>query len=413
MANSHLSASLLNSYPYIISVETQSEAALLQERLGVAPEGVEIMAPMAVSRLVRIGGLDSRSANIVKQEMLAAGGDVALPVDVYDLDGNDAEALIIGTTAQLGLLSGKLGRHGPELATLASRLEACNEAYEHGRGRAMRLPEALGESRWLVMGILNVTPDSFHDGGRYLDRDAALARAEAMIAAGAGIIDVGGESTRPGSGGVSEREELKRVLPVIEAVAALGVPVSIDTAKAAVASEALKLGATMINDVTALRGDRKMAPLAAEQGCPVCLMHMKGKPADMQKSPHYDDVIGEIIDFFRERVDWAESQGIVGENIILDPGIGFGKSLEHNLEIINRMDGFLSLGYPLMIGASHKSFLGAVLDREESDSRLAGIIAATVLAYKKGAQLFRVHDVRENHDAIMVAEATEGGPDGV
>jgi dihydropteroate synthase len=124
-------------------------------------------------------------------------------------------------------------------------------------------------------------------------------------------------------------------------------------------------------------------------------------------------VVGEIIDFFRERVDWAESQGIVGENIILDPGIGFGKSLEHNLEIINRMDGFLSLGYPLMIGASHKSFLGAVLDREESDSRLAGIIAATVLAYKKGAQLFRVHDVRENHDAIMVAEATEGGPDGV
>jgi dihydropteroate synthase len=399
----------MNSHPYIISVDSQSEAARLQEQLGVADEGIEIMTSLAVSRLVHVGGLSARNANILKQEMLAAGGDAALPVDVYDLDGGETDALIMGTPSQLGMLTDKLGRHGPELSALAGNLKDCVERYEQGRNRERRLPEALGGSDWLIMGILNVTPDSFHDGGRYVDPGVALARAEAMVAAGAGIIDIGGESTRPGSGSVSEKEELQRVLPVIEAVTGLGVTVSIDTAKAAVAREALKLGATMINDVTALRGDRKMAALAAEHGCPLCLMHMQGTPADMQKKPHYTDVVGEIITFFRDRIDQALSAGIARDAIILDPGIGFGKALEHNLEIINRLDGFLSLGCPLMIGTSRKSFVGAVLGREESEQRLAGTIATTVMAYERGAQIFRVHDVRENHDALLVAQAAGGG----
>jgi len=391
--------------PYIISIESQAEAERLQERLGVAPEGIDIMAPMAVSRLVRVAGLDARDANILKQEMLAAGGDCALPEDVYDLAGDAAGALVMGTPAQLMMLAEKLRRHGPGLYHLAAVLAFSIENYERGRSRERRLPPALGRQGWQVMGILNVTPDSFHDGGSYEDPGAALRQAEAMVAAGAGVIDIGGESTRPGSGPVSEEEELRRVLPVVEAVAGLGVPVSIDTSKAAVAREALRLGASMINDITALRGDAEMARLAARQGCPVCLMHMQGTPADMQKKPRYRDVVGEITAFLRDRVAWAEAQGIARENLVIDPGIGFGKSPEHNLEILNRLDAFLALGLPVMIGASRKSFLGAVLENDDSGKRLAATVAATVLAYGKGAQLFRVHDVRENRDALLVASA--------
>lgn len=397
------------SHPYIISIAAQSEAAGLQKRLGVAPEGIDAMAPLSVSRLVRVGGLDARNANILKQEMLAAGGDAALPADIYDLEGGAGEALIIGNPVQLERLVEKLGRHGPELGSFAGQLAEAGGNYERGRERRQPLPAALGKADWLVMGILNVTPDSFHDGGRFTDPEAAREQAAAMVAAGAGIIDVGGESTRPGSGGVSEQEELRRVLPVVEAAAGLGAPVSIDTSKAAVAREALRLGAAMINDITALRGDPAMASLAAERGCPVCLMHMKGTPADMQRGPDYDDVAGEIIDFFRERAGWAQEQGIERDNIIIDPGIGFGKKLEHNLEIINRLDAFLSLGLPVMIGASRKSFLGAVLGREDTGERLAGTVATTVIAYQRGARLFRVHDVRENHDALTVAAALKGG----
>lgn len=399
----------MNPHPYIISVDSQTEAARLQDQIGVAGEGIEIMAPLSVARLVRVGGLDARNASILKQEMLAAGGDAALPVDIYDLDSDAGEAIIIGNPEQLRALADRLGRHGPDLAGLAGRLVPALAAYETGRNRETLLPPALGTHDWLVMGILNVTPDSFHDGGRFADPGAALAQAEAMVAAGAGIIDIGGESTRPGSGSVSAEAEAERVLPVVEAVAGLGVPVSIDTGKEPVAREALRLGATMINDVTALRGDEGMAALAAEQGCPVCLMHMQGTPADMQQQPEYADVVGEIIEFFHERVAWAGEQGIERRNIILDPGIGFGKRLEHNLTIINRLDAFLSLGLPVMIGASRKSFLGAMLDRDDTTDRLAGTIATTVAAYGKGARLFRVHDVRENIDALKIASAIGGG----
>ncbi|MHB1381409.1 MAG: dihydropteroate synthase [Thermoleophilia bacterium] len=398
----------MKPHPYIISIDSQAGAARLQEQIGVAGEGIEIMAPLSVARLVRVGGLNARIANVLKQEMLAAGGDAALPVDIYDLDGDAGEAIIIGNPEQLRVLVDKLGRHGSDLAGLAGSLAPVIAAYETGRDRETRLPPALGSHDWLVMGILNVTPDSFHDGGRFADPGAALAQAEAMVAAGAGIIDIGGESTRPGSAGVSEKDELKRVLPVVEAVASLGVPLSIDTSKEPVAREALRLGATMINDVTALRGDGRMAALAAEQGCPVCLMHMQGTPADMQQQPEYADVVGEIIGFFHERVAWAGQQGIERRNIILDPGIGFGKRLEHNLTIINRFDAFLSLGLPVMIGASRKSFLGAVLDRGDTADRLAGTVATTVAAYGKGARVFRVHDVRENVDALKVAAAIGG-----
>jgi len=258
------------------------------------------------------------------------------------------------------------------------------------------------------MGILNVTPDSFHDGGSYLAADAAVSRARAMAAAGAGIIDVGGESTRPGAEKVDPDEELGRVIPVIEAIAAgLEVPVSIDTSKAAVAREAIKAGAAMVNDVTALRGDSGMATVAAEAACPVCLMHMQGEPGTMQKEPYYDDVIAEISAFFEERVEHALANGIRRENIILDPGIGFGKKLEHNLLILRHLDRFLPLGLPLMIGVSRKSFIGMIMGDGGAGERLPGTIATSVLAWQKGAQVFRVHDVAENFQALKVAEAVE------
>lgn len=256
------------------------------------------------------------------------------------------------------------------------------------------------------MGILNVTPDSFHDGGRYVKPEVALARAREIAAAGAGIIDVGGESTRPGSESVNIEKELRRVVPVIEAIAPeLNIPISIDTSKAEVARRALEAGASMINDVTALRGDERMAAVAAEAGCPVCLMHMLGEPRTMQENPRYGDVIADISDYFRERINFAVGQGINEENIILDPGIGFGKTLEHNLEILRRLDELLALGRPLLIGTSRKSFIGKVAGEEDTEKRLPGTIATTVMAFVKGARIFRVHDVAENCQALRMAES--------
>lgn len=272
----------------------------------------------------------------------------------------------------------------------------------------MPLPKALSDASWLVMGILNVTSDSFHDGGRYLKPEAAVARARDMVAAGAGIIDVGGESTRPGSQAVSAAEESRRVIPVIQAVAAeTGIRISIDTSKAVVARAALAAGATMINDVTALRGDPEMAEVAAAAGCPVCLMHMLGEPRTMQADPRYQDVVADIDGFFRERVDFATGRGIKPENLILDPGIGFGKTLAHNLTIIRRLDEFTTLGLPLMIGASRKRFIGMIIGAQDTQACLFGTIATSVIAFKKGARIFRVHDVAENYQALKVAEAIE------
>ncbi len=244
------------------------------------------------------------------------------------------------------------------------------------------------------MGILNITPDSFADGGRHFSREAALAHARHLVAAGADILDVGGESTRPFSEPVPLEEELRRVLPVIEAIRAdLQVPLSIDTYKAEVARRALEAGAHIINDISALRFDPDMAPLAAATGAPVILMHMKGTPRDMQKDPHYEDLLGEIKAFLAERRDFALAQGIAPEAIALDPGIGFGKTFAHNLQILNHLDTFLDLGCPLLVGPSRKAFIGHYLGGLPPDDRDYGTLAAVAAAVLKGAQILRVHNV--------------------
>jgi dihydropteroate synthase len=258
-----------------------------------------------------------------------------------------------------------------------------------------------------VMGVVNVTPDSFSDGGLYIDAGAAIAHALELQAEGASILDIGGESTRPGAEPVSASAELERVVPVIAGLHDRGVAaqMSIDTSKAAVAAAALDAGATLVNDVTALRGDPEMAGLVAARGAQCCLMHMLGEPRTMQDDPRYGDVVAEVKAFLEERMAFAAAAGVAEEKILLDPGIGFGKTAEHNLELLARIDEIVALGRPVVIGTSRKSFLGKITGRPVDD-RLAATITTNVLAYERGARVFRVHDVAPVRDALVMAAAT-------
>ncbi len=261
------------------------------------------------------------------------------------------------------------------------------------------------------MGVLNVTPDSFSDGGEWFDGEAAIAHGRELVAEGAGILDVGGESTRPGAAPVDEAEELRRVVPVIEALAGTPAQLSVDTTKVAVARAALDAGATYVNDVSAMRAEPAMAQLVAERGCDCCLMHMRGEPRTMQSDPRYDDVVDEVKAFLSARAEAAVAAGIARDRIQVDPGIGFGKTVAHNLELLRRLDEIVALGFPVVIGTSRKSFLGKISGRDDPHQRLYGTIASNVLALAAGARVFRVHDVAAVRDALAVAAATLA-PDG-
>jgi dihydropteroate synthase len=258
-----------------------------------------------------------------------------------------------------------------------------------------------------VVGILNITPDSFSDGGEFLDPGAAAEHAATMLDEGADILDVGGESTRPGSDPVSQEEEIQRVIPVLERILSVRpeAVISVDTHRSGTATAALEAGASLVNDVTALRGDPRIASVIQEAACPVILMHMQGEPKTMQKEPHYEDVVREVRDFLAERAEYAVAAGIRPENVILDPGIGFGKNLQHNLALLRNLDAIVDLGFPVLIGASRKSFMEKITGVQEARDRVSGTVATTVLAYERGATFFRVHDVRANREALAVAEA--------
>lgn len=258
------------------------------------------------------------------------------------------------------------------------------------------------------MGVVNVTPDSFSDGGRFASPAAAVAHARRLVAEGAALVDVGGESTRPGAEPVDVDEELARVLPVLEGLD--GVPVSIDTSKAEVARRALELGAEMVNDVTALRGDPELGAVVAESGAYVCLMHMRGEPRTMQKAPQYDDVAAEVFAFLEERIAFAIDSGIGEQRICVDPGIGFGKTPDQNLEVVRRLDMFAALGRPVVVGLSRKSTLGKVLgDPGATWGTTAASVGGAVAAFERGAWMIRAHDVRETVEALTVAAAVERG----
>ncbi|MCD6220127.1 dihydropteroate synthase [Candidatus Calescamantes bacterium] len=262
--------------------------------------------------------------------------------------------------------------------------------------------------RMKIMGILNVTPDSFYDGGRYANLKEAVERAEIMKKEGVDIIDIGGVSTRPGSLSPSEEEEMRRVIPVVEAIAGIGIPLSIDTFRSKVAEECFKRGVRILNDVTALRGDRNMAFLARDYQVEVILMHMKGTPRDMQRNPEYEDVVKEVKEFFRERIDFALQQGIKEEKIWIDPGIGFGKTLTHNLSLLRNISSFKNLGRPVLVGPSRKSFIGAILNLPPEE-RLFGTLGAIAWCYYQGVDMVRVHDVKETKEMLEVMESIHNG----
>jgi dihydropteroate synthase len=259
--------------------------------------------------------------------------------------------------------------------------------------------------RFRVMGVVNVTPDSFSDGGEFLDPAAAIAHGRRLATDGAGILDIGGESTRPGAAPVDAEEEVRRVLPVIEALADTGTQISIDTTKTEVAGRALDAGASIVNDVSAFRFAPELAGLVADAGADCCLMHMLGEPRTMQEDPLYDDVVADVKAFLDERMQFATAAGVREDRIWLDPGIGFGKTLQHNLELLRRLDEIVALGRPVVVGTSRKSFLGKLTGKPEKE-RLPGTIATNVIALERGARIFRVHDVAEVTEALTVAAAT-------
>jgi dihydropteroate synthase len=262
-------------------------------------------------------------------------------------------------------------------------------------------------AEWRIMGVVNVTPDSFSDGGEFINAVDAVAHGGQLVADGAQILDIGGESTRPGADPVTAEEELRRVIPVVEGLAGKA-QVSIDTTKAEVARRALAAGAAIVNDVSAFRFDPDLAGLVADAGCDCCLMHMLGEPRTMQKDPQYGDVVDDVKAFLEERLAFAVGEGVAEERVWLDPGIGFGKTVDHNLELLRRLDEIVAIGRPVVIGTSRKSFLGKLTGRESEKDRLPGTIASNVMALERRATIFRVHDVAEVRDALVVAAATLG-----
>ena len=265
--------------------------------------------------------------------------------------------------------------------------------------------QRLGLDRPFLMGVVNVTPDSFFDGGRYDDPQRAVEHALRLVEEGADLLDIGAESTRPGAVPVDEREESRRLIPVVAAVAkAVSVPISVDTSKAEVARAAIDAGAVMVNDVTALRGDGAMVDVVAEAGVGLVLMHMQGTPETMQKAPRYDDVVGEVAQFLTERARWATAHGVARDRIVLDPGIGFGKTLQHNLDLLANLHAFVHLEFPVLVGPSRKGFIGQLTD-QAVEARAWGTAAAVALAVEQGANILRVHDVGPMKDVVRVAVA--------
>jgi dihydropteroate synthase len=362
------------------------------------------MSRKADQRLIKLENVGIKEANIIKQEMLSAGGDAVTHKGTLDHSVRESDLILLGTIRQYEKLVSKLKIQPFTCKDIAAEIEEVLENYDK-RGFVLKFPKAeVSLDRTLVMGILNVTPDSFSDGGEFLDADAAINHGVEMAEQGADIIDIGGESTRPRSDPVSPEEELKRVRPVAEGLLQkVDVPISIDTRRPTVATEIVELGAQMVNDVSGLR-DPEMVSTLGRLNVPVVAMHMLGTPKTMQEKPEYKDVMGEILGYLRNQIDSAVKGGIQRENIILDPGIGFGKTVDHNLEIIRRLGEMRSLGLPILVGASRKSFIGKILD-SEVDNRLEGSLAALVSSVLNGANIVRVHDVGESVRVVKIADS--------
>ncbi len=399
-----------------LPIRSVDEALREMAEVGVDPAGMRLMAGKALHLNLKLEGISPRTSNLLKQEMLSIGGDAAVDRRGLDCSTDLTDTILMGTRHQIENLTSRL-KLDPELQVLGRSLEEAlqNVSKVHHTLRCRKRTFTLGE-KTLVMGVLNVTPDSFSDGGLYLDKGQAVARGLKMVEEGADFIDVGGESTRPGSKPLSLDEELRRVVPVVESLAReTTVPVSIDTYKSAVAREAIQAGAQMINDISGLHLDPDLAEVAAKEGVPISLMHMRGTPETMQSNIHYESLFSEILRSLGESVERAERAGVDPEQIIVDPGIGFGKTKEHNLLILRQLSEFRILGKPLLLGTSRKSFIGKVLGTDEVTDRLEGTLASVAIGVFNGAHIVRCHDVREATRAVALADAIRlagrpGGP---
>jgi dihydropteroate synthase len=379
-------------------------------KIRVDEYGIRIMVPKAITRLVRVNAVSNITANILKQEMLSLGGDVAVARGALTGKTKKTDCLLIGSLAQFSRLRGKLVRQPFGLHAFARQLADSLAKYHtdsfivEACGRNIRL-----SGRPLVMGIVNLTPDSFsgdglmrwHRVGRADAVAAIVQRVGQMVGEGADMIDIGGESSRPGAVSVSVKEELTRVIPVIKALAKIiTVPISIDTYKPEVARQALASGAVIVNDITGLRQHR-MRKIIARYRAAAIIMHMQGNPRTMQQHPAYACVVSDICAFFRRRIEEAADDGITPSQVIVDPGLGFGKALGHNLEILKRLGEFRVLGRPILIGPSRKSFIGTILKAQTSD-RLNGSLSACLVAACNGAKILRVHDVKAVSEAMRI-----------
>ncbi len=391
----------------VLKLEREDEIRREIQRIGATIYGTRIMTPKGLHYLVRVEGIRTPAANIMKQEMLSLGGEVATARETLTLEMERTTVLVMGTKKQLEEFLKKLSIQPFGLKRASEEIRRAIDNYEfEGRrcidcaGREITLGQ-----RTLIMGVLNVTPDSFSDGGRFFKLDDAVAHAERMAEDGADIIDVGGESSRPGADPVDEEEEKRRVIPVIKEISRrIDLPISIDTYKPSVAEEAIDSGASIINDITALR-DPEMVDLAARGKVGVVLMHMKGTPKTMQVSPEYDDLISEIYSFLDERIEVALQGGVDRDRIMIDPGIGFGKRYEDNLEILRRLREFKSLGCPILIGTSRKSFIGKTLGDLPVEERLEGTAATVAISIANGADVVRVHDVKQMKRVAAMTDA--------
>ena len=376
--------------------------------MGADPLSWPIFLAKSRALAVKLDGLSTAGANILKQTAIACGGDCAVNRAIVSGRVKRTDAVLFVTPRQLPMFLDRLAaqpecvaRLVPELVELSGRVLLPVRVIKLGR-RTVDLGR-----RTHVMGILNVTPDSFSDGGRFLQPPAALDHAAAMAEEGADFIDIGAESTRPGARPVPAKEQLARLVPVLRAVKKrVKAPVSVDTTSATVAQAALAEGADIVNDVSALAGDPRMAAVVARTGVPCILMHMKGKPRTMQRDPKYTDLMTEITGFLAASLERGERAGIERAQMLVDPGIGFGKTAAHNLEILRRLAELESLGAPVVVGPSRKRFIGAVLDVPPG-GRLEGTIAACVLAAANGANVLRVHDVKPVVKALKLADAIE------
>ncbi|MDI6786047.1 MAG: dihydropteroate synthase [bacterium] len=394
----------------ILDIDNISDVWEEMRKIRVDKDGISIMASKSLSLLIKLHEINIKAVLILKQEMLSLGGEVALPKEVFNLSQKYFTVLLFGNLKIYQKLVSKLKEQYFDLPKISQLIEEAIDNYQKEEFILNWKNYRLSLSKKThIMGVLNITPDSFSDGDKFLDPEIAYEHALKMIEDGVDIIDIGGRSTRPGSKEISVQEELNRVIPLIEKLSSkISIPISIDTYRAEVAQKALAAGASIVNDISGLYFDSKMAKVVSENQVPIIIMHIKGTPENMQKDPKYHNLILEITDYLRKSINKAKEFNIPENKIIIDPGIGFGKTTSHNLEIIKKLKEFKILGKPILIGTSRKSFIGNILDLPPEE-RVEGSAASVAISIYNGAHIVRVHDIKEIKKTVRMVDAIKSG----